>query len=290
MPKIERHTVAHPGDEPPPRRGWNDGRSACSSSIGADGLMTPETLYEGPANNATFYLPAAGEVWFGFSDPSASGYVRSPDGSLARVQPGVRLFLSAGQHVLTLYDPKLVARVSIVFMSQWAAMRTEITLGRVVERNSVPEVQEPYKIPHGPWSACFCPGVRGSGPPTASRVYGLPTRPDDAPTTAPPSSPLATRPFMRALAVTAGRRMSIFAPSFAGSRCARGELARRSGLPGTPPLLGRWSRTRRMSGSRSGSSRYAAWSWPWSCTKGTSPGWDVPFPCRLLPGLRGEHV
>jgi len=27
----------------------------------------------------------------------------------------------------------------------------------------VPEVQGQYKIPHGPWSACFCPGVR-SGP------------------------------------------------------------------------------------------------------------------------------
>jgi hypothetical protein len=33
---------------------------------------------------------------------------------MARVQPA-GLFLPAGQHVLTLYDPKLVARVSIVF-------------------------------------------------------------------------------------------------------------------------------------------------------------------------------
>ena len=54
-------------------------------------------------------------VRFGFSDPRASGYVRSRGGSLARVQPGGRLFLPAGQHVLTLYDAKLMARVSIVF-------------------------------------------------------------------------------------------------------------------------------------------------------------------------------
>jgi hypothetical protein len=77
-----------------------------------------ETLYEGPAHNATFYLPSAGFVRFGFSDPSASGYVRAPDGSLARVQPGVRLFLLAGEHVLIPYDPKLVARVSIVFLPE----------------------------------------------------------------------------------------------------------------------------------------------------------------------------
>ena len=77
--------------------------------------MPAETLYEGPAHEATFYLPSAGVVRFGFSDPRATGFVRSRDGSLARVQPGARLFLSAGQHVLTLYDSKLMARVSIVF-------------------------------------------------------------------------------------------------------------------------------------------------------------------------------
>ena len=77
--------------------------------------MPAETLYEGPAHAATFYVPSAGVVRFGFSDPCASGYVRSRDGSMARVQPGARLFLPAGQHVLTLYDPQLVARVSIVF-------------------------------------------------------------------------------------------------------------------------------------------------------------------------------
>jgi hypothetical protein len=77
--------------------------------------MPAETLYEGPAHEATFYAPSAGVVRFGFSDPRATGYVRSRDGSLARVQPGARLFLSAGQHVLTLYDPKLMTRVSIVF-------------------------------------------------------------------------------------------------------------------------------------------------------------------------------
>ena len=78
--------------------------------------MPAETLYEGPAHEATFYLPSAGAVRFGFSDPRATGFVRSRDGSLARVQPGVRL-LSAGHHVLTLYDPKLMARVSIVFQT-----------------------------------------------------------------------------------------------------------------------------------------------------------------------------
>jgi hypothetical protein len=54
-------------------------------------------------------------VRFGFSDPRANGYVRSCDGSLARVEPGARLFLSAGQRVLTLYDPKLMTPVSIEF-------------------------------------------------------------------------------------------------------------------------------------------------------------------------------
>jgi hypothetical protein len=77
--------------------------------------MPTETLYEGPALDATFYLPSAGIVRFAFSDPRASGYVRSRDGSFFRVQPGARLFLSAGQHVLSLYDPKLAARVSITF-------------------------------------------------------------------------------------------------------------------------------------------------------------------------------
>jgi hypothetical protein len=77
--------------------------------------MPAETLYEGPTHDATFYLPSAGIVRFGFSDPRASGYVRTRDGSLFRVQPGARLFLSVGQHILTLYDPKLVARVSITF-------------------------------------------------------------------------------------------------------------------------------------------------------------------------------
>jgi hypothetical protein len=42
-----------------------------------------ETLYEGTAHNATFYLPSAGYVRFGFSDPSASGFVRSRGGSMA---------------------------------------------------------------------------------------------------------------------------------------------------------------------------------------------------------------
>jgi hypothetical protein len=78
--------------------------------------MSPETLYEGPAHEATFYVPSGGGiVRFRFSDLRAGGYVRSRDGSLFRVQPGARLLLSAGHQVLTLYDPKLMARVSIVF-------------------------------------------------------------------------------------------------------------------------------------------------------------------------------
>jgi len=63
-----------------------------------------DTLYAGPAHDATFYVPSGGSiVRFGFSDPRASGDVRSASGAMTRVQPGARLFLSAGQHVLTLY-------------------------------------------------------------------------------------------------------------------------------------------------------------------------------------------
>jgi hypothetical protein len=78
--------------------------------------MTSETLYEGPAHNATFYLPFAGSARFRFSDLSAAGYVHSSGGSMARVLPGDRLSLSAGEHVLILYDPNLMARVSIIFV------------------------------------------------------------------------------------------------------------------------------------------------------------------------------
>jgi hypothetical protein len=77
--------------------------------------MSLETLYEGPAHEATFYVPSAGIVRFGFSEPRASDYARSRDGALFRVQPGTRLLLMAGHHVLNLYDPQLTARVSIVF-------------------------------------------------------------------------------------------------------------------------------------------------------------------------------
>jgi hypothetical protein len=77
--------------------------------------MPNETIYEGPAHDATFYAPLAGIVRFRFSDPRARGYVRSRDGGLFRVQPGARLHLAAGQFALVLYDPKLVARVSIEF-------------------------------------------------------------------------------------------------------------------------------------------------------------------------------
>jgi hypothetical protein len=74
-----------------------------------------ETIYEGPAQSATFYLPASGAVRFGFSDPRASGYIRSPTGAMARVQPGTRLSLPRGEHVLSLYNTTLTVRVSISF-------------------------------------------------------------------------------------------------------------------------------------------------------------------------------
>jgi hypothetical protein len=82
--------------------------------------MPGETLYDGPAHDAIFYVPSAGIVRFAFSDPRASGYVHALPlvpwrGSMARVEPGARLYLSTGHHVLTLYDPKLMARVSITF-------------------------------------------------------------------------------------------------------------------------------------------------------------------------------
>jgi len=44
------------------------------------GPRMAETLYEGPAHDATFHLTAAGIVRFAFGDPRASRYVRSPDG------------------------------------------------------------------------------------------------------------------------------------------------------------------------------------------------------------------
>jgi hypothetical protein len=74
-----------------------------------------ETLYEGPAHGATFYLPADGSVRLRFSNSHASGYVRSPTGALARVWPGTRLSLPRGEHVLALYDAALIVRVSITF-------------------------------------------------------------------------------------------------------------------------------------------------------------------------------
>jgi hypothetical protein len=75
-----------------------------------------ETLYEGLAHEAVFSVPRAGTVRFAFSDRSASGYVRCRDGSLLRIRFRERLRLPAGKYVLTLYDPRLVAHVSIVFM------------------------------------------------------------------------------------------------------------------------------------------------------------------------------
>jgi hypothetical protein len=77
--------------------------------------MPAEPLYDGFAHDATFYVPMAGIVHFSFSDPRAGGYVCSRGGTMVRVQPGSRLFLSPGHHVLSLFDPKLMSRVSITF-------------------------------------------------------------------------------------------------------------------------------------------------------------------------------
>jgi hypothetical protein len=81
------------------------------------GLMD-ETLYDGLAHEAAFYVPTAGMVRFVLSPAGASAYVRSRNGSLARVQSRDRLFLSAGEHILILYDSKLAAHVSIVLMRE----------------------------------------------------------------------------------------------------------------------------------------------------------------------------
>jgi hypothetical protein len=80
--------------------------------------MPGQILYDGTAHDATFDAPSAGIVRFVFSDPRASGYVYTLPivawrGSMERVVSEARLFLSAGQYVLTLYDPELMARVSI---------------------------------------------------------------------------------------------------------------------------------------------------------------------------------
>jgi hypothetical protein len=51
--------------------------------------MAAETLYEGPAYEATFYVPSGGGlVRFRFGELRASDYVRCRDGSLFRVEPG----------------------------------------------------------------------------------------------------------------------------------------------------------------------------------------------------------
>jgi hypothetical protein len=78
-----------------------------------------ETLYEGPAHDATFHLPVGGIVRFTFDDQGASGYVRSTHcGAMIRVVHASQLFLSGGQHVLTLNDPNEVMLVSITLEGQ----------------------------------------------------------------------------------------------------------------------------------------------------------------------------
>jgi hypothetical protein len=75
----------------------------------------PETLYEGPAHGATFYVPKAGIVRFIFDNLRASGFVRSPSGALTRVAQPSRHFLTGGQYVLLLYEPRQATRVTIRF-------------------------------------------------------------------------------------------------------------------------------------------------------------------------------
>jgi hypothetical protein len=76
-----------------------------------------ETLYEGPAHGATFYLTTDSSVRFRFSNFRTSGYVRSPGGALARVETGTRLFLPRGQHTLSLYYTTLAVDVLIACSS-----------------------------------------------------------------------------------------------------------------------------------------------------------------------------
>jgi hypothetical protein len=92
-------------------------RGGPSFYVYAAGLMD-ETLYDGQAHEAAFYVPAAGMVRFVLSPAGASAYVRSGNGALARVQSRDRLFLSAGEHILILYDPELAAHVSIALMRE----------------------------------------------------------------------------------------------------------------------------------------------------------------------------
>jgi hypothetical protein len=79
-----------------------------------------EALYDGLAHEAVFYVPIAGIVQFAFSDPSTSAYVSSRDGSWLRIHSDNRLFLSAGEHVLMLYEPKFAGRVSIALVPSYA--------------------------------------------------------------------------------------------------------------------------------------------------------------------------
>jgi hypothetical protein len=58
-------------------------RGGPSFYVYAAGLMD-ETLYDGQAHEAAFYVPAAGMVRFVLSPAGASAYVRSGNGALAR--------------------------------------------------------------------------------------------------------------------------------------------------------------------------------------------------------------
>jgi hypothetical protein len=82
-----------------------------------------DTLYEGPAHGATFYVPMDGSVRFRFGNVRATGYVRSPGGALTRVASGTRLSLPRGEHTLSLYDATLAVDVSIAYLESTFDLR-----------------------------------------------------------------------------------------------------------------------------------------------------------------------
>jgi NTE family protein len=70
-------------------------------------------IYEGPAHGASLHLPEDGVVRFAFSDPCASGYVRSPDRSIA---PALAALRHAKVHSRSTIQAE--ARVSIALLSE----------------------------------------------------------------------------------------------------------------------------------------------------------------------------
>jgi hypothetical protein len=77
-----------------------------------------DTLSEGPAHGATFYLPTDGAVRFRFNTFHAR--LRSlVDWRPGTCRAGTRLSLPRGPHTLSLYDITVTARVSILFQPEF---------------------------------------------------------------------------------------------------------------------------------------------------------------------------